>query len=418
MASPPASQASSAKQLLPALTGLRIFGALGVFLLHSLMLADPLDPSVPMTYIGNQPLAEAVSKFVWMAGIVGVSFFFVLSGFVITWASRPGQRAGAFVRRRMVKIFPNHLVTWVLAMLLVPAAATGLFVPLVNLSLLHSYFPDPAVFISVNSPSWSLCCEMLFYVLFPSLIPLVRRIPVNRLWVAAVALIGAMVVVALVNDLFVPSTPKSGLLPMAVPQQWFGYIFPVPRMFEFGLGMVLARMVQARVWPSWLKIWHAGLFAGVGYLVTNQVPSPFNFILPMIVPIAVLIATTAAADLRGDRTWLRRPFMVWLGKISFGFYLCQGVVLFQGRLWLGGHRTFSTPVALLLTLVLFALTCLVGWLLYACVEEPLVKRLSVSRKERARRAEAAAAATPVELEDVPTGVAVPALSDAAAAPAA
>lgn len=128
------------------------------------------------------------------------------------------------------------------------------------------------------------------------------------------------------------------------------------------------------------------MIAAVGYLVTNYVPSPFNFTLPMIVPIAVLIATVAAADLRGDRTYLRKPFMVWLGKISFGFYLCQGVVLFQGRLWLGGDRTFSTPVALCLTLVLFAMTCLVGWLLNFLVEEPMMKRFGNSRRRAVARA--------------------------------
>jgi peptidoglycan/LPS O-acetylase OafA/YrhL len=373
------------KPQLPALTGLRIFGALGVFLLHSLILADPLKPSVPMTYIHDRGLAEGVAKFVWMSGIIGVSFFFVLSGFVITWASRPGQSAGAFIRRRLMKIFPNHVVTWVVAMLVVPAAATGVGVPVLNLFLLHPYFPDPNVFISVNSPSWSLGCEMLFYVLFPVLIRPVRRIPVNRLWVWAVGLIAAMVAVALINYGFVPNTPKSGLLPMAVPQQWFGYIFPVPRLLEFGLGMMLARMVEAGAWPKQLRIWHAGVLCGVAYLITNNVPAPFNFILPMIVPIAVLIATVATADLRGDRTYLRKPFMVWLGKISFGFYLCQGVVLFQGRLWLFGGQTFSTPVAIALTTGLFAMTCLVGWILYQFVEEPMVKRFSVSRKARALR---------------------------------
>lgn len=371
---------AGAKPQLPALTGLRIFGALGVFLLHSLMLADPLKPSVPMTYIADQGVAESVARFVWMSGIVGVSFFFVLSGFVLTWASRPGQRPGHFIRRRLVKILPNHVVTWLVAMLLVPAAATGALTPVVNLFLLHPYFPDPDVFISVNSPSWSLGCELLFYLLFPFLIRPVRRIATNRLWVWAVVLIGAMAVVALINYLFIPDSPKSGLLPMAVPQQWFGYIFPVPRMFEFALGMMLARLVEAGAWPR-LRIWHAGVFAGAGYLATNYVPSPFNFTLPMIVPIAVLIATVAAADLRGDRTLLRRPFMVFLGKISFGFYLCQGVVLFQGRLWLGGDRTFSTPVALGLTLALFVMTYLVGWVLFTFVEEPMMKRFSSKRKK-------------------------------------
>ncbi|WP_432839665.1 acyltransferase family protein [Dactylosporangium sp. CA-092794] len=362
---------------LPALTGLRIFGALGVFLLHSLMLADPLKPSVPMSFFADRGIAVPVAHLVGKAGFIGVSFFFVLSGFVLCWSARPVLDRRAFIRRRLVKIFPNHVALWIVTMLLVPAVA-GFWRPLANLLLIHAWFDDPKTFISVNSPAWSLCCELLFYLSFPFLIGPVRRIAEHRLWYWAAAMIAGMAGIALINNFAVPDHPRSALLPMAVPQQWFGYIFPAPRLFEFVLGMILARILIAGRWPR-IRLWQAGLLAAAGYVATLYVPSPFDFILAMIVPVAVLIPTAAAADLAGGARWLRSRPMVWLGKVSFAFYLCQGVVLFQGRLWLGGDRTYSTPVAFGLWLTLFAATLLVGWLLFIGVEEPMMRRFSRRR---------------------------------------
>jgi peptidoglycan/LPS O-acetylase OafA/YrhL len=84
--------------------------------------------------------------------------------------------------------------------------------------------------------------------------------------------------------------------------------------------------------------------------------------------------------------------MVWLGNISFGFYLCQGLVLFQGRLWVGGDRTYPTAVALALWIFMLLLTIVAGWLLYSRVEDPMMRHFSRSRK---RPAAAPAATEPV-----------------------
>src|SRR5207244_9434493 len=143
----------------------------------------------------------------------------VLSGFVLTWSAKPAKRTGAFIRRRLVKIFPNHLVLWVVAMLLVPAAAATAVAPVANLFLVHAWFPSPKIFISINSPSWSLCVELLFYVLFPFFIKLVRRIAENRLWAWAGVVLAAIVAIGLINYFLVPDHPRSPLLPRAILQQ-------------------------------------------------------------------------------------------------------------------------------------------------------------------------------------------------------
>ncbi|WP_372352198.1 acyltransferase family protein [Streptomyces sp. KL116D] len=77
---------------LPSLTGLRFFAAFLVFLCHALSQFNPQTDSV----------SHDVAYFLLPAGPVGVSFF-VLSGFVLTYAARPGDTVRRFWRRRVVR---------------------------------------------------------------------------------------------------------------------------------------------------------------------------------------------------------------------------------------------------------------------------------------------------------------------------
>jgi hypothetical protein len=52
-----------------------------------------------------------------------------------------------------------------------------------------------------------------------------------RLWWWAGGMVAGMVGVQLITLYLIPSTPKSPITPVSVTQFWFGYIFPVPRMF-------------------------------------------------------------------------------------------------------------------------------------------------------------------------------------------
>ncbi|MFD5589819.1 acyltransferase family protein [Streptomyces griseorubiginosus] len=367
---------------LPSLTGVRFFPALLVFFIHALQPIGPVDPTGPVNPFADQDLAQGLVKFFLPAGYLGVSFFFLLSGFVITWSVKPGERVTAYWRRRIVKVFPNHVVMWAAAMILFASAYTPMRTWLPNLFLVNSWINDFSTQMSVNAPSWSLCAELLFYLSFPLLLLGVRRIRVERLWWWAGATVAATVGVGLVTVYLLPDTPRNAYIPLSPTQNWFNYTFPPMRMFEFVLGMLLARLVIANRWPQIRAVWVVALLAA-GYAAATYVPAPFNMVATTIVPFGVTIATIADADVRGIRTRLAGRAMVWLGNVSFGFYLCQGVVLFWGRQAVLGNATYSTPVAVLVMLGMFAATLLAGWLLYACVETPAMKYWGRARSRQA-----------------------------------
>ena len=45
------------------------------------------------------------------SGMVGVSLFYILSGFVMAWVDRDGDTAGQFYRRRFARIYPAYAVS-------------------------------------------------------------------------------------------------------------------------------------------------------------------------------------------------------------------------------------------------------------------------------------------------------------------
>lgn len=379
------------RKALPSLTGMRFFAALLVFFIHSLQPIGPVDPTGPVNPFADKDVAQGLLKFFGPAGYLGVSFFFLLSGFVITWSARPGERLTAYWRRRLAKVFPNHLVMWAAAMLLFASAYTPVSTWMPNLFLVNSWIDKFTVQMSVNAPSWSLCSELLFYLSFPLLLLVVRRIRVEHLWWWAAGTAAAPVGVGLVTKFLLPDTPRLPVIPLSPTQNWFNYTFPPMRMFEFVLGMLLARLVIAGRWPRIPAGWVVALLVA-GYAAAMYVPAPFDFVATTIVPFGVAIASVARADAHGVRTRLDGRVLVWLGNVSFGFYLSQGVVIFWGRQAVLGNGTFSTPVAILVMIGMFAATLLAGWLLYTCVETPAMRYLSRSRADRAAKATGAARA--------------------------
>src|SRR6266496_2959700 len=93
---------------LPSLTGMRFIAASCVVANHALFI-NLFPPGLAGDW-------EIVIR---QASWTSVGSFFVLSGFVLTWSARPGDAARTFYRRRFFRIYPQHLLTFVVAALLI-----------------------------------------------------------------------------------------------------------------------------------------------------------------------------------------------------------------------------------------------------------------------------------------------------------
>ncbi len=110
------------------------------------------------------------------AGFASVSFFILLSGFVLAYNYAERARAGEldkvrFWEARFTRLYPIYLLSLLLSWRVVPAeyAAhthamfwTGMVLsPL----LLQGWIPSIATFL--NTPAWTMSAESFYYVLFP-----------------------------------------------------------------------------------------------------------------------------------------------------------------------------------------------------------------------------------------------------------
>ncbi|MBL1102129.1 acyltransferase [Streptomyces sp. 205] len=354
---------------MPSLTGLRFVAAGGVVYTHSFLL---MNPDV-----------EDLRPEVWV-GASSVSLFFILSGYVLTYSARPTDTAHAFWRRRVAKILPNHVFTWCLvvaALIFTSTAATvsvsGTAANVSNLFLVNTWIPSQRFVLAGNPPSWSLAAEMFFYLLFPSLLPLVVRLSRRGL------LIGAGTAIALTWTWPMICTFVVGPDGTAFFSFWSVYLLPLARLPEFVLGMLTARIAMTGIQLPRIGAFPAGMSV-IGTIIfgSRYLPETCTYAAATVIPIVLLVHATAELDRCGKASLLRTSPAVFLGEISYAMYLVHGMTLalvvlpLKGQEW-NGIAIF--PVAL-------PLVVLASWLLYLGVERPCMRRLSTPR--------ARAAATP------------------------
>ena len=344
-------------QRLDSLTGLRFLAAFVVFGIHA-------TEYVPA---GN---VRGALDLVFSQGTAGVTFFFLLSGFVLAWSHRAGDTPRAFYRRRFARIAPAYWVTFLAGVaLLIPIRDTTPLATVAD-SLpsavgLQAWFPSPAVYYGGNGVGWSLSVEMFFYLLFPLLILGLQR---RRILIALVAVsVVAMLAVPLILQ---PSDINS-------VEYWAIKIFPLQRLAEFVLGCALA-VAMRRGWRFPVGLPAATALALVAYLAAAHVPGWAQLVLLPALPFLILIGAAAQADLADTPSIVRsRPFVV-LGEWSYCFYLVHQMVIV---VFITVAKTFDleTIGTIAVLLAALAVALVAAWALYVVVERPLERRVRGAR---------------------------------------
>ncbi len=346
---------------LPSLTGLRWVAALFVFGYHT-------------GNMGYFPGAgHMMMRTIFGAGTTGVSLFFILSGFVLTWAYDERTSFLAFWRRRFARIVPVHLVALggalILASTIVPSIRTANpWAVVANATLLSSW--NPAWWQAGNPVSWSLVCEAFFYLAFPLVIRPFLNLRRCQTWAAAVA--------ALVLVFAVPAFHTQ--LPAVIGAN----SSPLGRFPEFLLGVALGRLISCGFWRG-PALWSAAMIAVTGYVIDTLSPtSAFTNTGYTAIGFSLLIASLARADEEGRRTFLAHRWLVHLGTLSFSFYLVHLLILQSiGSLWPGSRPALTVGPGSALTALAMAVSIAAAHLLHTFVEKPARRALTSPRRRYA-----------------------------------
>ncbi len=307
-------------------------------------------------------------------GFAGVDVFFVISGYVVGRSlagySAPDTRLVGFLTdfysRRFVRLLPALvvclLVSSLLAVLFVPASwlsdnilRTGLYAyfGISNFALAYAgddYYTPRAEF-NPFTHTWSLAVEEQFYLIFPVVIYLWLRYRDGHTLKAAMP-----------SHLLLLLAGGSLLFAWQVADTHSvrGFYLTAYRFWELALGGLLFQlnskgMLASRARPV------ANLCLGAGLLTilaAFRFSSPTQFPVPgALVPVVgTMLAISGAAALEGSRSWIgmlvSNRTTVYVGKISYSFYLWHWpvIVLFRWTVGLGGPLQIVTALALSLAL--------------------------------------------------------------------
>lgn len=157
-----------------------------------------------------------------------VTFFFVLSGFLITHSYRDlllNKIVGTkeFIIKRCATIFPLQWLFTILFVVFSINVVSYWAVPF-HLTLTQSLLPFWEIDFTLNTPSWFLSSIFVCYLLTPLLLRIRDR--------KCFMLIFIFMLLFWHSFLF--------LLPESIGRRWLCYISPFARIFDYGMGILLA----------------------------------------------------------------------------------------------------------------------------------------------------------------------------------
>jgi peptidoglycan/LPS O-acetylase OafA/YrhL len=299
---------------LPALTGLRCFAALNLVFYHF---------SNPAWFGVFTPIVNS--------GYISVSFFLLLSGFILAYnygdrGERGEVRHGVFWQARFSRLYPVYLFTLLVSFGMLQqefALQThGMFLAGVALTplLLQGWHPVLATF--WNTPAWTMSTEAFFYLIFPWLIAWRRP---RRLGVVLALLGGLWLLGMLPGALYLLFNPDGAAHSDRYSTgMWMRALkfTPLPHLPSFLFGMMLARLNEM-IPPasrSRLAIGALGFAALYGVLSFGD-RIPFALMHDgLLMPLFAALILGLAGENALSRLFSFRVFVA-IGEASFCLYL-------------------------------------------------------------------------------------------------
>jgi len=305
---------SSKPARLNALTGLRCFAAINVVLFHF---------SNPQWFGVFAPVVDA--------GFISVSYFILLSGFVLGYNYNERARNGELDRRRFwearfTRIYPIYLLSLLLSWGELAkeygSHTHAMFWTGVVLTpfLLQGWIPATATFL--NTPAWTMSAEAFYYAIFPWLARWKRPERVRPyLWkMAGIWVLG-----------MVPGALYMAFNPDGIPHpdrfsygQWLWALkyTPYAHVASFVFGVMLANLDQMVGRSGRLRlILGIGGFAGIYVLVSLGPRVPYALIHEgLLMPLfgCIVLGLAGNNPLAYALGW--RP-LVFVGEASYCLYL-------------------------------------------------------------------------------------------------
>ena len=312
-------------------------------------------------------------------GDCGISFFIILSGFVLSagYKKKILETDFSFEKfffNRMIKIYPVHLPCLLFFIFfLYEPFSTRLFIDWqTNFVLLHSWNLSKEYYFSGNDVSWFLSDLMFFYMMFPIVIKLKSPVSFKKLFIPVVAVL-AVYFTAVFN------------VDEAQNHAWI-YINPLFRFVDFFIGMCLYDLYEHIISNDKAQRnfnLNNNLFETcaiilfiISVALAPVVPEKIRLASLYWIPSCALILFFAlGATLKSGflTNILSNKLLASFGSISFCFYIVHKMVI---DYFTDAKTGLQTHWALQLVFCL-AVTLVIALALHKLVEKPVSKLLRI-----------------------------------------
>lgn len=337
------------------------------------------------------PLLEIDLMALFQFGYLGVSVFFLLSGYLLVWTEGKRVERGSYsllnyAKRRALRLIPAYYMAILIVLLVRPPTPT-LESFAVHLTFLHGFVPEYPR--GLDPVFWSLTPEVVFYAALPLLVLKLRGFK-SRL-----AILAGLVAVSLATRLLMSGGALESL--PVLGESLSGnrpYFFPTTHLYLFMVG-VLLRMLVVRIQESGydpgirgrtlgavLTVAPASLLLAFPYLIIERgqvLLSPRTMLADGLVALIFASVLLGSPVMKPVLRW--RP-LVFFGEISYSVFLLHTTVIFLVTSnFLSGSRgwfaeqgdpvvwgAFAGYVASVL-----ALSTLVSYLSYRFIESPFLR---------------------------------------------
>lgn len=337
---------------------------------------------VVIGHFGRESGLAALAPGLLTSGPQMVTFFFVLSGFVLMLAYyRPGYQplsASIFWWARASRLLPLYLIALGLAVIAsADQAHCGMTAFVLNGLLLQSWFPPYPL--TCNGPAWSLSVEAFFYLTFPfGLLYLVAYRPrphrtlmvVGAFWVFSQAILNN-----LLHERFYAGFPSISFdlihyLPLThLASFWLGVaggywlLQGQPRHLSYGRSVVALTLTAAAIV---IAIGLKDLYVSpIGF----RAPLHAGFFAPLFLAFILAVAQAHPGTVR----WLSARPLVLLGEASYGVYILQAPI--HGLLFDWVAPPSWSPQASLPFYTYCVILVSLSVVLFLTLERPITRRL-------------------------------------------
>ena len=296
-------------------------------------------------------------------GYAGVEFFFVLSGFIMMLVHRRdfGQpdRVGLFLYKRVVRIYPIYwMVLAFLVAIYFAAPGRGPAHARDWSEILASFALWPTAEGPIMAVAWTLQHEMLFYLLFATVLWSVR--------IGGLLFGGWMLACVLAMPFYQElSHPLSFLLK------------PHNLLFALGIATALIHERVALKPARWLFVLGTLIFFGIGVAETVGGVVVHASLLPLIYGVGSALAMIGLT--RGGYPMPR--WLTFLGDASYAIYLVHLPAMNILAVGLKSVRAQDSlpPLGMLFIVTLFVVA--IGSIVHLLIEKPVLARLKPMHKK-------------------------------------